>query len=629
MPRSFWLLPGLMLLAMATVIAQEQGKTWAVVIGVGNYEEYEKLDYAMEDAKGVYKFLLAPQGGGLQEEQVKYLENPKAVDIDDTVEWLKNQAQEHDRIFLYFSGHGDQEEVDGKIVTYLIAADSRKKKLARTAVELAQYVGKIERLPVYQVATVLDCCHSGAAAQRKDSKDKGKPKAIKQDIVWTRPTENRLRITACRTDELALELKQYKQSAFTFYLLQALEGAGDNDGDSQIDLVEAYTYLAKLVQAEAKKRGGQQTPDKHGALSTPFYLKVKANDRAMELLIEEPTELKQGNRAETALDEIELTGFVRYGVGVASVQVSGTQLNNLPAKLTDMGQNSVYFKVKIPLPVVGRNTIMIVATDKIGKTERRVITVERRPDPIVKLEIIPGQVTCKPGETVVFQSRVITQNGHEKEIALEWKAQNGRIDEGNYTAPRSNKEDVVTICDLPERKLAATAQVKIVKPAKQSPEPEPDVVKTPTEGSTVAGPVKRSPMWVETSTDGRYTRSSAGIIMDTKTKLEWYVGPDEDTNWDKAKAWADSLTIEGSGWRLPSKEELKGLLTRNKLSSWKSCSLYIDPIFNMTGTWVWTSARLYASEAWFVDFLYGQAYSCDRGKVEDRRAFAVRSVIKY
>jgi len=58
---------------------------------------------------------------------------------------------------------------------------------------------------------------------------------------------------------------------------------------------------------------------------------------------------------------------------------------------------------------------------------------------------------------------------------------------------------------------------------------------------------------------GRFTVSQEGIITDTQTGLEWYVGPDRDTSWDQAQAWAFSLKVAGGGWRLPALKELQTL----------------------------------------------------------------------
>ena len=45
--------------------------------------------------------------------------------------------------------------------------------------------------------------------------------------------------------------------------------------------------------------------------------------------------------------------------------------------------------------------------------------------------------------------------------------------------------------------------------------------------------------------------TSTGIVTDTKTGLEWKVGPDKDTNWDQARAWVRNLKLDGGSWRMP------------------------------------------------------------------------------
>ncbi|MGD9212008.1 MAG: caspase family protein [Desulfobacteraceae bacterium] len=61
-----------------------------------------------------------------------------------------------------------------------------------------------------------------------------------------------------------------------------------------------------------------------------------------------------------------------------------------------------------------------------------------------------------------------------------------------------------------------------------------------------------------------------GIILDTSTGLEWVVGPDKNISFREAKRWAEKLTFDGGGWRLPSRSELRALYHRE---SWSSSSL--------------------------------------------------------
>jgi hypothetical protein len=58
---------------------------------------------------------------------------------------------------------------------------------------------------------------------------------------------------------------------------------------------------------------------------------------------------------------------------------------------------------------------------------------------------------------------------------------------------------------------------------------------------------------------GHYIKYASGIVKDTKTGLEWYAGPDEDTTWEEARYWAENLNMDGGGWRMPTLEEIQVL----------------------------------------------------------------------
>ena len=59
--------------------------------------------------------------------------------------------------------------------------------------------------------------------------------------------------------------------------------------------------------------------------------------------------------------------------------------------------------------------------------------------------------------------------------------------------------------------------------------------------------------------DDQYVSYENGIVYDKKANIEWLAGPDKDVTWDGAKAWAESLSVGGGGWRMPTEDELKSL----------------------------------------------------------------------
>ena len=99
--------------------------------------------------------------------------------------------------------------------------------------------------------------------------------------------------------------------------------------------------------------------------------------------------------------------------------------------------------------------------------------------------------------------------------------------------------------------------------------------------------------------DGQYVSYKNGIVYDEKTNLEWIVGPGKDMTWDEAKAWVESLSVEGGGWRMPTREELKALYKKGA----GSCN--ITPLLMTTGGHVWSGEVRDSFTAWYFTFYGG------------------------
>ena len=112
---------------------------------------------------------------------------------------------------------------------------------------------------------------------------------------------------------------------------------------------------------------------------------------------------------------------------------------------------------------------------------------------------------------------------------------------------------------------------------------------------------------------------STGIVKDTKTGLEWKVGPDKDTNWNEARSWVKNLKLKGGGWRMPTLVELKGLHQKG------AGSMNMTPLLKTTGWQVWSNKLKDSSFAWGFYYVCGGKGWDGRTFPYDFRAFAVRS----
>lgn len=116
-----------------------------------------------------------------------------------------------------------------------------------------------------------------------------------------------------------------------------------------------------------------------------------------------------------------------------------------------------------------------------------------------------------------------------------------------------------------------------------------------------------------------FTVSKDGVVEDLETGLEWYEGPDRDTDWDQASDWVDSLNVAGGGWRMPAPFELSALYQKG------SGERNMPKPFKTKGCWVWSRNLRDLWSAVYFDFNCGVARWYFRDSPNHRRAFAVRS----
>lgn len=117
------------------------------------------------------------------------------------------------------------------------------------------------------------------------------------------------------------------------------------------------------------------------------------------------------------------------------------------------------------------------------------------------------------------------------------------------------------------------------------------------------------------------------VIDDEATGLMWQQGGSPvDMTWEKVGEYIGELNSEKfagfDDWRLPTLEEAMSLMEPDE----KKGDLYIDPVFDKTQRWIWTSDQVKGDERlrWVVDFDVG---SCHVSVFIDYDAFvrAVRS----
>ena len=244
------------------------GKRWAVVVGISQYKflpAQQQLKYAARDAESFAAFLRSPEGGSFDEQSLRVLldESATARNIRSALgTWLPSKVAESDLVIIYFAGHGVVTESQGG--PYLVPHDAEPQDLYATALPLEAVASLLQkRIPARQVVVLADANHvaqlGGAAAGPASGQNQ-----INQLIgrlAGDRPGV--FTITANRAGEPSAVADKLGggHGVFTYYLVEALKGAANSDGDSVVQADEAFRYLAAAVSRET---GGAQHPQQTG-----------------------------------------------------------------------------------------------------------------------------------------------------------------------------------------------------------------------------------------------------------------------------------------------------------------------------------------------------------------------------
>ncbi|MBI4609582.1 MAG: caspase family protein [Candidatus Rokubacteria bacterium] len=251
---------------------------WAVVIGVGRYESREvpPLRYTVSDAEALHQMLTGP--AGFKQEHVLLLtDRTEKKPTLRNIKWalgtfLARSAKKDDTVVIFFAGHGAPEvdqrgvERDG-LAKYLVPSDADPDDLYSTALPMDELQNIFARIEAERVVVFLDSCYSGAAGGRTFASKKTRAGHV-DDLFLERLTRSKGRaiITASRPAEVSIELPELGHGIFTYYLVQALKGAGDLNRDGIVSLQELYEYVEQQVTRKSRAVGGNQHPVMKGEL---------------------------------------------------------------------------------------------------------------------------------------------------------------------------------------------------------------------------------------------------------------------------------------------------------------------------------------------------------------------------
>jgi len=223
--------------------------SWALIVGINDYEHVPGLNYAVEDALAIKNMLINVYG--FPRTNVRVLTNSEATqsNIKRELSALVKSAGSNDRVVFYFAGHGETETlgIEGGDMGFLIPADGDVEDLYFTAIPMDELRRISNWSKAKHMLFLVDACYGGLAAMNTRSLTTNTPNyidKITKDI-------SRQIITAGGKNEQVVEKDEWQHSAFTKNLLSGLEEKrADYNDDGIITGAELGMYVQEKVSLD-------------------------------------------------------------------------------------------------------------------------------------------------------------------------------------------------------------------------------------------------------------------------------------------------------------------------------------------------------------------------------------------
>jgi hypothetical protein len=221
--------------------------TWALLIGVKGYKSVPPLKSTANDVEKIGESLI--RVGNVPDTQIVRVTDDRPTKPDYSAlmatieEVLTNPRIGPDKhLIIYYSGHG---LLDAEEAMYLAPRDVDVKNIKATAIPTSWLRERLRECQAGVKLLVLDACHSGASKSTLAFVDGGK---LAGEFKYGPGV---ITISGCKGEQFSWESPKLNQGVFTYYLVEAIRGAGDRDQNARIDIDELYRYVSERVPQHA------------------------------------------------------------------------------------------------------------------------------------------------------------------------------------------------------------------------------------------------------------------------------------------------------------------------------------------------------------------------------------------
>ncbi|MBL7203041.1 MAG: caspase family protein [Desulfobacteraceae bacterium] len=226
-------------------------KSFAVVVGINEYEKWSALEFGIADAEAV-KARLEQDGF----DDITVILDRQATQrriLTALYDYLPKKVQRDDRVVFYFAGHGQTHNLPGGGKQgYIIPVDAGVDNYTSTGISMDQIRGLSSRIAAKHILYIMDSCYSGLGFSRGMITVSPELKGYLRKVASMRAVQI---VTAGGKGEQVREKEGH--GLFTTYFLKALEGNGDFNKDNVVTGTELGAYLRPAV---SNASGHAQTP---------------------------------------------------------------------------------------------------------------------------------------------------------------------------------------------------------------------------------------------------------------------------------------------------------------------------------------------------------------------------------
>ena len=171
---------------------------------------------------------------------------------------------------IFYSGHGWLDQDTGRY--YLIPHDTKPHDIPSSALAGEDFSAALRGVKARRLLVVIDSCHAEGMAT---SKEAAKPVDLPPGLIQAAVTESkgllealkqgegRAVLTSSRGRQVSWVRSDGSLSVFTHHLLEALQGAGNKPGETEVRLSNLMGHLGRTVPASALQM--------HSADQVPFF----------------------------------------------------------------------------------------------------------------------------------------------------------------------------------------------------------------------------------------------------------------------------------------------------------------------------------------------------------------------